>query len=307
MGNQESQPVDQTSAQTIEITSISGEEVNTIHVNSIENPTPVTIINPISADLYTDTGSSSHLSTSPSPTTGQSQSYDSDEESPIVPRNKSTKFVHPFIDLINRRASSIEMIDMLNIYCGCNEIGTDDNGNPIYEAVDQFEFLTPGLDLFAYCANNGRTDVVRWFIDKFVPLQVSYDNNYCFFECQRWGHYEIADMIANHDSFVPSFDVFDNLISRSKYSIIRKCLLSPHINSVNRELSDIAVYRYTMICYLDANQTDNFNTLYNLCKRKFKGENLIIPDEIKTRSDINNLVQSVQQISSDIIVDSTTN
>lgn len=190
-----------------------------------------------------------------------------------LPQRKPT-YTHPFIDMINRNCSEAEMVNTLQVFCGRIEVGTDQYGRPIYESVDQIEFTAPVLQVFSYCANNGKKTVVKWLVDNFVPLQVSYDNNYCFFECLRWKHYDIADMIVQHESFNPTTEALENLLSRNKYADFRKCMVSPYLRG------DMQTYRFTFQHYIDNNQYTNVNNLFQMIKRKLCEPDLQITDQI---------------------------
>ncbi|XWV24688.1 hypothetical protein QJ856_gp1095 [Tupanvirus deep ocean] len=196
---------------------------------------------------------------------------------PVVPKvvRPRTPYVHPFIEMINRNCSESEMINTLQAYCGRSEVGKDQFGRPIYEAVDQTEFIGPVLQVFSYCANNGKKTVVQWLLDNFVPLQVSYENNYCYFECLQWKHYEIADMLVGHESFVPSMEVLESLLSRSKYAQFRKCMTSPLLPR-----GDLDTYRFTFMHYIDSNQFLNVSNLFKKIKQRSSGQQVPIDDQI---------------------------
>lgn len=181
-------------------------------------------------------------------------------------------FVHPFIDMIYKDYSEEKMINMLQAFCGRIEIERDQYDRPIYEIVDQTEFIAPVLQVFSHCANNGKKEVVQWLVDNFVPLQVSYDNNYCFFECLKWKNYEIVDIIVDHESFYPSMEVLENLISRSKYAQIKKCMTSPYLQD------DFGKYRFTIMHYVDNNQFVDINNLFMKIKQKLNNQQITIDD-----------------------------
>ncbi|XWV25931.1 hypothetical protein QJ857_gp1149 [Tupanvirus soda lake] len=191
---------------------------------------------------------------------------------PVKPR---TPYVHPFIEMINRNCSESEIINTLQAFCGRIEVGKDQFGRPIYEAVDQTEFIAPVLQVFSYCANNGKKTVVQWLLDNFVPLQVSYENNYCYFECLQWKHTDIADMLVGHESFVPSMEVLENLISRSKYAQFRKCMTSPLLPR-----GDLDTYRFTFMHYIDCNQFSNVSNLFRKIKQRSSGQQVAVDDKI---------------------------
>ena len=214
--------------------------------------------------------------------------------SPVsVPKQTAIKratYVHPFIDMINRNCSEAEMINTLQAFCGRVEVGTDQYGRSIYESVDQIEFTAPVLQVFSYCACNGKKSVVDWLVNNFVPLQVSYDNNHCFFECLRWKHYDIADMIARHESFNPSVEALENLLSRNKYADFGKCMSSPYLRG------DFHTYRFTFQYYVNNNQFSNANSLFQKIKQRMTNPDLVISDEVYPNPRLAQQVQQTQTV-----------
>ena len=193
---------------------------------------------------------------------------------PQVSIKKKSDYVHPFIQMIDKYSSESEMINTLEAFCGKTQIGTDQNGQPIYEVIDQMEFFAPVLQVFSYCANNGKKSVVQWLMNNFVPLQVSYDNNFCYFECLKFNHHDIIDMIVSHESFIPSMEILENLISRNKYAHFRTCMASSHLRD------DLSTYRFTFMHYIDNNQYNNVNNLFNLIKQRITNKTIEISDQI---------------------------
>lgn len=177
---------------------------------------------------------------------------------------QNNKFVHPFLDMLERRATASEMINTLAAYCGKIEIGKDQYGREIYETVDQTEFIGPVLQVFAYTTTRSMTDVVRWLLDNFVPLQVSYDNNFCYFESLRWNHTTVADMLIEHESFNPTIDVLENLLTRKSYTQFKKCMSSAYILPSN----PIGQYKYTFIHYIDLQDYNATHHLFTQIKQK---------------------------------------
>ena len=190
-----------------------------------------------------------------------------------IPTNK---FVHPFIELINKKASEAEMISLMALYMGINTGGIDSNNQTYYYMTDQVEFIAPVLQVFSYATCNGKEQVTKWLMDNFIPLDVSYDNNFCYFESIRWGHSKMADLIATHESFIPTTVVLENLSFRQKYDIFRLCMSSPRISGLCRD------YRFTFIHYIDT--ADNSNMyIYNLIqsiKQKEMNPSIEISDQI---------------------------
>lgn len=184
------------------------------------------------------------------------------------------KYVHPFISMIERNSSEAEMINTLQAFCGRVQIGCDQYGRPIYEAVDQTEFIGPVLQVFSYCATNGRKNVVQWLLDNFVPLQVSYDNNFCYHECSRWKHLDIADMLCCHESFVPEVSILFNLLERSRYNVFRTCIQSPHLRG------DFQTYRYTFLRYIDTSDYEAVKSLLSKINQRISGQTVEITDTV---------------------------
>lgn len=193
-------------------------------------------------------------------------------QSPTIPIKP--QYVHPFIDLINRKCTESEFINTLQTFCGGTEVGTDSHNNPIYEVVDQTEFIAPVLQVFSYCATNGKKSVVEWLCKNFVPLQVSYDNNFCYFECLKWGHHEIADIIAQHESFSPDILVLEQMLAKSKYDLFKKCMTSPYLRD------DMHKYRYTFMHYIDQSQYTSVTDLLGKIKQRINGASIEIADEV---------------------------
>lgn len=192
---------------------------------------------------------------------------------PKAPYKKSN-YVHPFIELINRNASEDEIIGTLSVFMCSIPIGTDENGRPIYEEVDQLSFLIPVTQVFAYAANNGKKNLTKWLMENFVPLRVSEDNNFCYFESLRWKHDEIADMIASHESFVPTMTTLYSLMSRGKYDIFKRCMSSPHLTG------DMMTYRFTLSNYIDNSKYQEVNDLLQKIKSRDCGRHVDIIDPI---------------------------
>lgn len=192
----------------------------------------------------------------------------------ITAKAPAKKNVDPLIEMVTRGCSEQEIIRTLDAFMGKREIGKDANGQPVFDIVDQTMFTAPVLYIFSDAVNYGKVNTVRWLMDNFVPLNVSYDNNFCFFECQRWGHTALADMIVEHESFYPSTEVLDNLLTRSKYNLFRKCMTSPHLRD------EMNTYRFTFMHYIDNNQYVAVNELYNKIKQRKTGTMTPILDPV---------------------------
>lgn len=215
---------------------------------------------------------------------------------PVVAK-KRPAYVHPFIEMINRNCSETEMINTLEAFCGRTEVGTDEEGRLIYEAVDQTEFIAPVLQVFSYCATNGKQSVVQWLLNNFVPLQVSYDNNFCYFDCLKWGYHQIADWISEHESFYPSMEVLENLLNRGRYTQFHKCMSSPYLKD------DLNTYRFTFMHYINNAQFSDVGNLLDNIKQKTAGQTIQILDTIYPNPRLAKLVQDkVQAVGEDPIV-----
>lgn len=191
-----------------------------------------------------------------------------------VPSTTPKSRNHPFFDMIDRNCSEAEMINMLQAFCGRTQVGTDQVGRPIYDVVDQLDFLAPVMQVFSYCATNGRRSVAQWILTNFVPLQVSYDNNFCYFDCLKYGFIDIADMIAQHESFNPTFQALQNMLERQKYPLFMKCMSSPYLTS------DMNTYRYTFMHYLEQSQYSNVVALFDLIKQRANNPSIEITDTV---------------------------
>ena len=223
------------------------------------------------------TTSNENQSQPPVPNTVQTASIDQPvapvvQVAPVVPvvpvapvvsmPTKRKQYVHPLIELVLNQDTENKMIDWLQSFVGTNKIATGPTGNPIYEVVDQMDFVAPVLELFSYCASNKKMKVVQWLYDNFVPLNVSYDGNFCYNECLKWNNYDMADMIAKHESFNPTMDIFENLLSRNKYDLFKKCMASPFLKD------DMFTYRFTFMHYVDTNQYSAIRSLLEKIKKR---------------------------------------
>lgn len=193
-----------------------------------------------------------------------------------VSRGTTYKFVHPFIELINRKASDSEFINTMATFMDRRFVGVDERGVEQFEYVDQMQFFLHTMQVFSYCANNGKESVVKWLMDNYVPLQVSYDDNFCYFESMRWGHHSIVELIVSHSSFVPTEPILQDMISRGRYDLFKRCMSSPHLRD------KLWTYRHTFLHYLQNNDVDAVNNLFNLIKNKSS----VIPDPVMESSNV---------------------
>lgn len=189
------------------------------------------------------------------------------------------RFIHPIISLIFKDVSDQEIISILEAYCGCKEIGVDENNQPIYDIVDQTEFIAPILQLFSHCAAYGRIPVVRWLLDNFIPLDTSYNDNSIYFECLRWGQHEVIKMLITHCSFKPNIPVLENLLNREKYDQFLYCMKKSILDD------NLNVYRYTLIKYVNEQQYMKAINLLNSIKQQSYSD-IVINDEIYSESEL---------------------
>src|SRR5579872_5767337 len=266
------------------------------HHSNLSNQTDPSLSNQTDPNLGNQTdpnlGNQTNLNVSPN-TSSNITHNDSDPAAQTVPQTapvttlpisiptqvrpavyKKSNYIHPFIELINRNAPEDEIIGTLSVFMSSIPLGTDDKGRPIYEAVDQLAFLVPVTQVFAYAANNGKKNLTKWLMDNFVPLRVSEDNNFCYFESLKWNHAEIADMIASHESFVPTMTTLESLMSRNRYDVFKKCMRSPHLTG------DMQKYRFTFSSYIDNQKYHDVSNLLLKIKNKENGRDVQITDPI---------------------------
>lgn len=197
----------------------------------------------------------------------------------------SNRYVHPLIEMLNNSYPENKMIEILQSFCGCNSTETDQNGNMIYETVDQTEFTAPILQVFAHCVGYGKKSVIDWIVSNFVPLQVSYDNNYCYYESIKWKHHEIADIIINHESFDPSIEILESFLVNGEYAHFKKCMQNPNLNDCIKQ------YECTLVYYINNAYYKNAIYLLTKLKERISGVNVEINDNIMTEE--NDLKQHI--------------
>lgn len=210
----------------------------------------------------------------------QPESTSTKTEEKTTAKPYKSDYIHPLIEMINRHHSESEMINMLETYCGTKLVGVDEFGNNIYEYVDQLSFFGPVMEVFAHCSGYGKKSVLIWLLEKYVPLDVSYDNNFCYFESLRYSHYTVTEMIVNHESFHPSLEVLENLLSRNKYELFNKCMSSPHLKG------DLYTYRYTFQYYIINKQYQNINVLLQNINKRLTGQEIEISDKIYSETEV---------------------
>lgn len=197
--------------------------------------------------------------------------YSTNSQIPLI-HEKQEVYVHPFIESINKGSSEQEIIDIMTAYMGTIPIGKDENGNEIFDYVDQTLFIQPVMIVFSYATSNNKTILVDWLLKNYVPLQVSYSDNFCYFEALKWNYNNMADLILQHKSFIPSLSVLENLIHRNRYDLFKICMNSPCLEGV------LFKYKYNFLYYLDKNDTENIINLLNQIKEyEMNNKDIIYP------------------------------
>ena len=122
---------------------------------------------------------------------------------PKIPSYTPTKSnISPILEYAAKNSSQESIIKMLEEFC----IPTEDT------FIDQYLIIAPIMILFHKCVINKRKKVIYWLMENYFPLQVSYDNNVCFFHAIHHGSPDIAIEITNHHSFVPTKSFLHSLI-----------------------------------------------------------------------------------------------
>ena len=167
----------------------------------------------------------------------------------VVPNtiNDNTSY-HPLLELMKMEDQQL-ILDTLIAFCGCDQIGVDENGVPIYDVVDQGEVFGPAMEVFAYCCGKNYKDIIKWYTNNFVLLQVSYDNNFCLNECIKENNFiasksEIIKMICKHASFEPSEEIL-LMMYKEKRELLKEILPKVILPSA------LSKYRYTLLYYVN--------------------------------------------------------
>ncbi|AZL89186.1 ankyrin repeat protein [Megavirus baoshan] len=173
---------------------------------------------------------------------------ESSEEIKNIPKMVNTSsYIHPLIKLINSSTSENEIINTVISYCGIQKISENE-----YDIVDQFELFAPMTQLFCHCACYGKKQVVEWIMNNYIPLNVSYSDNFSYYECLKYGHTSIAELIVKHESFNPDATVLINLLDRNKSELFIHCMnnsnLDIALSTVKTSLiENIQLYRFDKI------------------------------------------------------------
>ena len=246
-----------TPTETTEVTPTETTEVTPVEISEV-TPTETTEVTPTETTEVTPTETVPVETTPVNPVQPAPSTI-----VPVVTSASSTRrFVHPFLEMLHGNVSEQGMIDTMAVYMGVTEIGKNADSSPIYDVVDLTEFFGPVTQVFAYCANNGKRQVVNWLMNNYVPLNVSYDNNYCYFESIKWGLNDIAESISQHHSFVPSFETIKSMLSKSQYNLLRSTFTSPHLEG------ELNTYKYTLQVYLHQKKYAMLGDLIQLIEKR---------------------------------------
>lgn len=202
-----------------------------------------------------------------------------------IPRFSPQAYISPITQAIGK--SETEIINTLEMFCGGTQIGVNANGEPMYDSVDQSEMYIPVMQLFSHCVIKNYVKAVEWIVQKFVLLQVSIDDNFCYHESIKNNNKEMTKLIISHPSFEPSIDILDSFIADELYEHFKTCINHPFIER------EIFKYRYTLASYIDQEQYLQLCRLFGLLKLKISGKACVIPDEIKSRPIANYCVEEI--------------
>ncbi len=175
---------------------------------------------------------------------------ESNEEVKTIPKLMNTSpYIHPLIKLINSSTSENGIISTVISYCGIQQISENE-----YDIVDQFELIAPMTQLFCHCACYGKKQVVEWIMNNYAPLNVSYSDNFSYYECLRYGHTNIAELIVKHESFNPDATVLINLLDRKKSELFIHCM-----NNSNLDVA-LSTIKTSLIENIKLNRFDEIKT-----------------------------------------------
>lgn len=103
--------------------------------------------------------------------------------------------ISPLLEYVAKHALESDIIAMLAEFCLSKEQ---------FESFDQYLIIGPVMILFHRCVLENKSQVVSWLMENYYPLQVSYDNNVCYFHAKHKELHEITKAITEHHSFVPT-------------------------------------------------------------------------------------------------------
>ena len=191
-----------------------------------------------------------------------------------APIKKLPPYVHPFITMINEKRSEGEMINTLQAFCGGIEIGTDDNGNSIYEMVDQVEFIAPVLEVFSYCANNEKKQLFNGSVKILYHCKLVMTIIFVILNVSS-GNITILQILLWHTkALIRTMEVLENLLERNKYAQFKHCMKSPFL------LDEMNTYKFTFVHYIDNDQFSNVSNLLRKIKQRLSNKSISITDKI---------------------------
>lgn len=165
---------------------------------------------------------------------------------------------HPFVEMISSNMSEEQMISTMEAFMGTTSVSQSDT--PSFYVVDQMEFFAPVLHVFANATYNGKRNVVKWILNNFVPLDVSYDNNFFYKETLKQNNFDITEMLTDHPSFVSDMFVLEDLLKRQKFDLFKKFVLN-----TNGLIQTRAPSLYT---YIDEGKINEAIDLFNQIKQE---------------------------------------
>lgn len=114
----------------------------------------------------------------------------------------------PILEYVAKHAAEVDIIAMLAEFCLSNEE---------FESFDQYLIIGPVMILFHRCILENKGQVINWLMKNYYPLQVSYDNNVCYFHARHRGANKIAVSITQHHSFVPTKSILYLYLADTAY------------------------------------------------------------------------------------------
>ena len=126
-------------------------------------------------------------------------------------------------------------------------------------------------------------------MENYILLNVSYQDNYCFFESAKWNHRDISDMIARHYSFIPSLNTMRFMLQNNKYDLLEISLKSPHLRD------DLNTYKYTLLFYLETRNFALFDSLITTIQQRITDKSIVITDPVMDRNYRNHIVSSTTE------------
>ena len=139
------------------------------------------------------------------------------------PKLKTRINLSPILEFVAKTANEQEIIAMLSEFCLSNQQhkSFDQYSNPDqkveYESFDQYIIIGPVMILYHQCILQGRKRVALWLMQNYYPLQVSYDNNTCYYHAIHHGRTDIAEAIIGHHSFIPTKNMLHMFLIDAAY------------------------------------------------------------------------------------------